>query len=438
MSQTFCPIPWNFQAIRSNGDIRVCCQANISANRGVLRKENGQAYNAGVDSLEEARNSSLIKEIRRKMLRGEWNEECTRCKQEEEAGLNSRRIYESLQWDFNVEDAKRVTDHDGAIETQQAPVVYYDLRFGNLCNLGCRMCGPTDSSFWLEDWVKLTGRQSFQDTSGLVEIQEKAGRFSTQAYDWHQFEDFWHQLEANLEHTQHVYMAGGEPLLIKRHYDFLEKCTTNGYAQNIILEYNTNCTKLPKKVLDYWTQFKQVRIGASVDGFGAYAEYQRYPSKWSEVFENLKILNQQPDNILPWLAFTVTAYNIFHMADFMRWKLFESGLERINRTHRRPIITHHVAHHPRHLNVRVLPTALKEKARMSLLEFVEEIKSSDLDERIKKNAQEISESVIHYMFAESYHEGHWMEFCKYTRRLDEIRNQSLLVLDSDFASHFVE
>ena len=44
MSNTFCPIPWNFQAIRANGDMRVCCQANVTKNQGVIRKQDGTAF----------------------------------------------------------------------------------------------------------------------------------------------------------------------------------------------------------------------------------------------------------------------------------------------------------------------------------------------------------------------------------------------------------
>ena len=43
------------------------------------------------------------------------------------------------------------------------------------------------------------------------------------------------------------------------------------------LEYNTNMSNLPKRVLDMWTQFKQVRVGASMDGMGETVEYQRWP-----------------------------------------------------------------------------------------------------------------------------------------------------------------
>jgi hypothetical protein len=86
MTNTFCPIPWNFQAIRANGDIRVCCQANVTKNQGVIRKPDGSAYNAGHDSLEESRNAELMKTVRFNMINGVWSDECGRCKSEEENG----------------------------------------------------------------------------------------------------------------------------------------------------------------------------------------------------------------------------------------------------------------------------------------------------------------------------------------------------------------
>ena len=141
----YCPIPWMFQAVRNNGDVRICCQANVTSNQGVVRKSDGTSYNAGRDSMDEARNGELMKIVRKNILEGRWSEECGRCKKEEDAGLRSRRQYEQ-EWGFKLEDAIRITQEDGTIETDDTPLVYYDLRFGNLCNLKCTMCNPLVSS----------------------------------------------------------------------------------------------------------------------------------------------------------------------------------------------------------------------------------------------------------------------------------------------------
>ena len=72
MSDTFCPIPWIFQAVRNNGDIRICCQANVTDNQGVVRHDDGTPFNAGRDDMSLARNATLMKEVRKNMLAGEW------------------------------------------------------------------------------------------------------------------------------------------------------------------------------------------------------------------------------------------------------------------------------------------------------------------------------------------------------------------------------
>ena len=423
--KTFCPIPWIFQAVRSNGDIRVCCQANVTPNKGVVRKEDGTAYNAGVDDLSEARNAQLMKDIRKNMLSSKWNAECGRCMQEEENNLTSRRQYERVQWKFSIIDALKTTKPDGSIDVEKSPTQYYDLRFGNFCNLKCRMCGPSDSNAWFEDWIKLTGKSSFNDTSGEITIEEVNGKLCAADFDWPNSEMFWIQLERNIQNMEHVYFAGGEPMLIERHYEFLQKCIDSGYAKNIMLEYNTNGTTLPPRVVKLWTQFKEVRLGVSVDGMEQVLEYQRYPVKWNKVLKNLNTIDKLPNNIKAWLAFTVTAYNVEHMIEFMKWKIKESGFEKINSSSIKPILTHHVAHNPPHLNIRVLPDKYKDRITQKFENFVQWCKDESLEQKYIIAAQGIKNGVCNYMNSDSYYNTHWNEFVEYTKNLDKIRNESI-------------
>lgn len=435
--KTFCPIPWIFQAVRNNGDIRVCCQANVTENQGVVRKKDNSPYNASIDDMEEARNASLMKEIRKNMLQGEWSIECGRCKQEEESGLNSRRQYELENWKFNIEDAKLITDQDGTI-TSNKKIEYYDLRFGNLCNLACRMCGPTDSHTWYEQWTDYHGSNEYKDTHGKVKlIRNENGRLYTSDYDWHGSESFWQQLEANIPDIRHVYMAGGEPMMIERHYEFLQKCINLGHSKNMILEYNTNMTNLPNRVLEMWNKFKQVRIGASIDGIGDVIEYQRWPLKWDQAYKNLKKLDeyaQNNSNIFCWLACTVTAYNVWHIPKFMKWKLDESGFKKINSTIKRPIITHHVAHGPKRVNVRLLPSDLKNDLSKFYEISVQEFKNS-YNENIAKNAELILNGILKYMNSGDYSDK-LPEFIKFTKYLDEVRSHNILDIVPEYKELF--
>jgi len=435
-SKTFCPIPWIFQAARSNGDIRICCQANVTKNQGIIRKFDGTAYNVGVDNFNEARNAELMKDVRLNMLNGIWSEECSRCKSEEQNGLSSRRKYEEKNWpNFTFEKAKTITNEDGEINTAENPVTYYDLRFGNFCNLKCRMCGPTDSDTWYEDWEKLTGKTTYKETSGEVQIYREGNKLVSNAYNWVHNESFWKQLYNNVQNIEHVYLAGGEPMLIDRHYDFLQHCIDTNSAKNIIVEYNTNMSTIPPRVIDLWKEFKQVRVGASIDGMGKVLEYQRNPAKWSKLLKNLHTLDNSPPNIIGWIAFTVTAYNVNHMVDFMKWKLTESGFNKLNSFKNKPIITFHMAHHPKHLNIRVLPDDLKNKITKNFDSFVDWVNQSDLAENTKHKALGIRNSVTSYMNSESYYNDHWNYFKSYTTTLDKIRAESLLDVEPIFKDY---
>jgi hypothetical protein len=123
------------------------------------------------------------------------------------------------------------------------------------------------------------------------------------------------------------------------------------------------------------------------------------------------------------------------MIDFMKWKLSKSDLKKVNSTNRRPIITHHVAHHPKHLNVRVLPNAYKKDVTNRFNEFLQWVKDNNYNEHVIKQAEDIVNGVTSYMNSESYYDSHWNEFIKYTKQLDSIRDENLLDVEPQFKEY---
>ena len=328
----FCPLPWIFQAVRNNGDIRVCCQANQGPDRGLMRKPDNTVYNAAYDNMTEARNSDKIKSIRVAMMNDKWHPDCIRCEREEASGIKSRLSYETEAWQtyITAEEAMAMTEVDGTIDTNKTPAVYYDFRFGNHCNLKCRSCGPTDSDAWYGDNVKLWG-DTYDDTAGKMKIIKTDGKYNVEnnIYEWYKDERFWQYLNNEMQNIKYVHMVGGEPLLIDQQFVFLERCVESGYSKNITIEYNSNITHIPQRALDIWKHFKEIRIGASIDGVGRVNEYIRYPSRWDNIMKNLKMLDEAEGNFKLWIAFTVQILNILHMPDFFQWKT-EQTFKRVN------------------------------------------------------------------------------------------------------------
>lgn len=422
---TLCPIPWKFQAIRNNGDIRLCCQANITKNQGILKKDDNTNFNAKDDNLLEAFNSTLLKQVRLNMLNGVWSDECGRCKIEEESNIKSRRQSELEIWNFDHKEAKENTNNDG---TTNLKPIYYDLRFGNFCNLKCRMCGPTDSNQWYEEWEEFHQEDGFYDTNGKVVLnKDSKGRLFTNVFDWHASNTFWEQIFETISNLRHVYMAGGEPLLIERHYEFLETAIKLGYSKNIILEYNTNITVLPEKVINMWTKFKKVKLGLSIDGFGNVFEYQRYPASWTKILNNLQKIDdliKNHKNINAWLATTITNYNVYHLPDFLMWKL-SSNLDNIKMSKSKPIITYHMQHQPYRTCIQSLPIKEKNKIELHYENFLMSVMQDDkINSVYKENITQILQSIINFMYKED-RSKYWDEFIRFTNFLDKSRNQSI-------------
>ena len=132
-------------------------------------------------------------------------------------------------------------------------------------------------------------------------------------------------------------------------------------------------------------------------------------------------------NIFAWLACTVTANNVFHIPEFMWWKLKESGFEKINSSRKRPIITHHVAHGPKRTNIKLLSKELKEHLQMHYQQWARRfVYDNEIDKHTKDKAVEILDSILNFANSEDYSKPYLEEFVKFTNYLDKTRKQNIL------------
>ena len=456
-SDTFCILPWINISTRANGDLRVCCHANQGPTRGIYKKEDGSNYNLHRDKITDAINSPLAKDIRKTMIEGKWHKECVRCLREEKAGMKSRRINDGerfaqhINWDKAVQN----TDEDGTINLKEIKQTYYDIRLGNFCNLKCRMCSPMDSSAWYDDYVKMYGKEQFWDTHGTVKMHKnEKGKYSATDYDWVHKDNFWENLEENVAGMQHVYLVGGEPLIIERHYEFLNHCVENGYAKDITLEYNTNLTNIQPRALDLWGNFKQVQFGISMDGIGDTLEYVRNPLKSKLIEKNLKKLDEvgaQTMNFRAWIAFTIGALNAFHLPDFLRWKIEQDFaiISPMLKNNPKPFANVHPIHKPHELSIRFLPKEVKDQVRFSWEAFRTEFQNDivnniDFNSIAKRNPHALAyikpankewainkmnhllDTNIKFMYGEDWFtEENNRKFWEYNSKLDDIRNENM-------------
>lgn len=436
-SNFFCPLPWVHLDTRTSGDVRICCHASHGPNGGILKNAEGQTYNlANPGALKNSRNAPLLKDVRRTILNGDFHSECHRCRKEESAGILSRRQVEAELWKdtLDFDQAKALTDKDGGVNEELAPR-YLSLRFGNHCNLRCRMCSPTESAAWYHDFVELNGHRGFHDGGRRLQLEVGAdGRYRepTAVYQWHESETFWDDFLTIAPSVETIYMAGGEPFLIRRHFEFLKRCIESGHAANMALEYNTNMTLLPPELTRLWLSFKSVRLGCSLDGVGAVNDYIRYPSRFENIESNLHQVDQMGPAVSGWIATTVSALNIFYLDELIQWRL-KAAFQKINDPDGpQPLITAHPLHRPAYLHINVLPAHVKEAVTLKLRRVVNWVEDFAATRGIAnaqkanwiKDARAITESYVDLMMQEDRSDL-LPEFWRKTRRLDHIRGQSI-------------
>lgn len=292
-SEHFCMMPWIHLHAWPTGEAYPCCLGEGAHPVGNLKQQtiaevwNGEAYRA----------------MRRNMLADQPSKECTRCYEQERMGFASMRN------NTNRHFAQHIAEVDKTLPDGTHPEMrfrYWDIRFSNLCNLKCRTCGGIFSSRWYDDETQLNGGKPMRARVLY------AGRTTM---------DVWEQMEDQIQYLEQIYFAGGEPLIMEEHYRILDKLLETGNTR-VRLVYNTNLTELrykQKSVLDYWKQFPNVCVAASLDGMGAHAELIRSGTDWAQVEQNCADLIRECPHIDFMLSPTLSVMNAWHLPEFHRY-----------------------------------------------------------------------------------------------------------------------
>ena len=444
-SPTFCALPWIHLATRPNGDARLCCVTNASgANTGdhtvgLVKKENGTPANFGKDLPLDAFNNEYMQSVRKTMLEGKVPASCTKCFEEEYNGVVSKRLWEMYEWNREGLDFGQLissTDSDGKIP----PVIkYLDLRLGHTCNLKCVMCSPHDSSRWVQDHAKIVPMT--KSTIVLKQIDWDKSEFNNY---WYEKPEFWEQVFEQIPNIQQLYFAGGEPLMIKEHRKFLDEIIRRGYADKIMLRYNSNGIYVNQDIIDVWSKFRQVRFAFSIDAYNERNGYIRYPTDWADIERSLRLLDNTPDNIHVHIACAVQVFNVKHIIDFAKWKLAQN-FKKINKFKMDEyeagggIINLHLLYIPTFLSARILPQKDKDEIRQQFADFKQWLWDNYTQDESFWETNPYGwkrwEGILKFIDAED-HSNLLPDFKEYVANLDKIRNTDAKVIFPELAHLF--
>ncbi len=350
-SSSFCVVPWLHRLVDERGFLKVCCVAEGAGN--FLTDARGKHLHVqDGDSEAHILNNPRLKELRRKMLAGEWDSVCARCLSAESAGGGSSRIGRNNRFRRRIPELLAMTAPDGTV-TDPA-IRHVDLRLGNYCNLTCRMCSPKASKLWIAPYNRVQPASYRLSADRLTSLKR---------IEWVEDPAVWSRFLGLLPSIEWLHFAGGEPMIIPEMIQILRMAVDAGVAGGIDLSYNTNITVLPEDVADLWPRFKSVSLCCSVDGYGRLNDYIRRPSRWHDINRNLRRLDDHFDewNLLQvYITTTVQVYNILDLD-----KLYTYLRSTFQRVLPAPLLN--PLSWPPYLSVQTLPVDVKRMAAERLL-----------------------------------------------------------------------
>lgn len=384
-SDYFCMIPWIHLHGFPSGDAYPCCLGDMDYPIGNMKEQ----------TLEEIYNGEQYRTMRKNMLSEQPSKECNKCYEQEQSGFFSMRNSSNKHFGHHI-DRIDATQEDGT--DPEFKLVYWDIRFSNLCNFRCRSCGDIFSSNWAKEKKQLGWLPKD------APVIQYAGRYKM---------DIWEQMEPHLPHLEQIYFAGGEPLIMEEHYRIL-KWLVDNERFDVKLIYNTNFSEMGYKdldVLEFWKLFDSVSVGASLDGAGIRGEYIRKGQSWTQTEQNRERMLKICPDVDFYISPTLSAMNAWHLPDFHRDWMDKGFLRSID-------CNINILQGPDYYRCDILPTDLKKDIEAK---YADHIKYIMKDDHLKR-ATNGFKSAIEFMNSTD-NTKLLPEFRRVMKNLDDVRNE---------------
>lgn len=250
---SLCPLPWTGIYVDPAGQVKNCA---------ISRTALGNVHDTFLPHI---LSNDVNTAIKQEMLGGDRHNRCTACYRVEDNAADKTKNESNRTWykKIAIKNFQHFNQFDDVASF--SPMIL-DLRWRNTCNQACVYCGPDLSSLWA-DSLKLDYRID-EDTL-------------ERSKSW---------IINNIHSVKHVYLAGGEPLLIKENQVFL----ANLLEQNpkVEIRVNTNLSVIDTPVFKMLEKFHDVKWTISVDSQKDCFEYMRWPGKWSNFLHNLNAVKK--------------------------------------------------------------------------------------------------------------------------------------------------
>ena len=314
-NKSICTLPWSGFELEPDGGVKNC----------VLAEE--KLGNINKSHIKEIISGNVNVNIKKAMLKDALPASCAGChiveKNRNDLMSISSRLY------YHKELAKKI-DMQFYDNVNNFSLKHVDLRWTNACNQACVYCGPSLSSKWA------------QEMGVKVKSNQEARR---------EVKDFVFE---NISDLQNVYLAGGEPMLMKENLEFLKLLQDKNPECSI--RVNTNLSTTKTGIFDILCDFKNVHWTVSLETIEQEYEYIRHHGSWDDFDKNLKIINRLNHKVsFNMLHFILNYESLFRCVDYLKGLGFHDNSFVIG-----PLYT------PKWLNMLNLPEAMLNSVKENL------------------------------------------------------------------------
>jgi len=278
-NKSLCPLPFTGAIVNTDGIVQCC---------SISKEELGNVNDQTLEQI--LSTSEKLKEIRRDMLDNKFPHNCSDCykKEQHHTSTNLENISNRLYHIKILKDSPfKLYKDEHQFELQQM-----DLRWRNTCNFACVYCDSKFSSVW-------------------AQFEGVPDRMTNKAMD-----ETFEFVKNNIKNLKTIYMAGGEPFLIKENLKIIDLIQNEN--PDLLLRINTNLSILTPKIYEQLKELKNVHWIVSAEANGKRFNYIRWPGKYSTLVENLKKIQELPHKVTINMTWNILcASNILEFIDDM-------------------------------------------------------------------------------------------------------------------------
>ena len=279
-------------SISPTGGIKPCC---------VTLELLGATQSSG---LGEAFSSSRMELIRNNFRKGIIDRACLGCKDKESRGLQSKRQRFNRSFNQTLVESGYLEDEISSLD-DNPNLLYLDLSLSNVCNMTCAMCSSEFSSSWIK-YDKLARQEglNFREVpTSLEKIQSVP-------------QEIIEEIISLSVKLKVIIIKGGEPLADKNYLSLLSNLNQyNNRNKSMIIKFQTNGSLVSEEFLES-TMDLNFEIGVSIDGIGDTYKWIRGVD-YDLIKSNLFKLNDSENVKELYIDFTLSAYNIFNVEEFL-------------------------------------------------------------------------------------------------------------------------